>query len=137
MSHFIYWSKKCPLYLLVEKVSIDNMSVKNMSVKKTSRWQYDAVIHDYKIVHYLLILQTPDDSIFGEKDVSYIKSIYLLLTLPKGLFSLVIGCYKFAVDCSNADIGNFLFPCRIATVHYKVAADWHRFRYQHKSIAHF
>ena len=36
MSHFIYWSKKCPLYLLVEKVSVDNMSVENMSVKKTS-----------------------------------------------------------------------------------------------------
>ena len=34
MSHFIYWLKKCPLYLLVEKVSVDNMSVKNMSVKK-------------------------------------------------------------------------------------------------------
>ena len=37
MSHFIYWSKKCPLYLLVEKVSVDNMSVENMSIKKTSR----------------------------------------------------------------------------------------------------
>ena len=65
MTHFIYWSKKCPFYLLVEKVSIlfigrksvpfyllvekvstlllvdnmsvDNMSVENMSVEKTSR----------------------------------------------------------------------------------------------------
>ena len=34
---FYYWSKICPLYLLVEKVSVDNMSVENMSVKKTSR----------------------------------------------------------------------------------------------------
>ena len=37
MSHFIYWSKKCPLYLLVKKVSLDNMSVQNMSVEKTSQ----------------------------------------------------------------------------------------------------
>ena len=43
MSHFItgrkyipfyYWSIICPLYLLVENMSVKNVSVENMSVEK-------------------------------------------------------------------------------------------------------
>ena len=37
---FYYLSKICPLYLKVEKVSVDNMSVENISVEKTSRCHF-------------------------------------------------------------------------------------------------
>ena len=52
---FYYWSKICPLYLLVKKVSVENMSVEKTSVEKTSRCPY---------FHTLMKIHFPDEICF-------------------------------------------------------------------------
>ena len=69
---FYYWSKICPLYLLVEKVSVDNMSVEKMS-----RCQSNSFASIIK----MFILYFMKRSIFSVREHS--QTIYLIFLIPK------------------------------------------------------